>query len=367
MKFQARRLALASALALAVTASGLVPTTARAATELTFASYLPTAFPISAVNNWMMDEIEKRTNGEIKFKRFFASTLLKAPDTFPGLASGAADMAMGAPGAYNRNDYRLNNFTLPFVTDNAAAGNHAAMDMLLNNADLKREFESRGTVALFASMYAENSYWSSKPLKTAADYKGKRIRAVQDIGTAIQKMGGTPVALSYAEAVEGLPRGVVDAVSSVPMDAAVLGGIHEAAKFGSDGGGLGTFSIGITAINKARWDKLTEGQRTIFRNVMKEALPRYLDLLNASLDSAVTKICDYKGDLVVNRFSADEKKKLKDTVGKEVHAEWIKWASANGNAGKLLEEYSAAVRKHEATVKWTPAFDRLAAKKCKVQ
>src|SRR5690554_2658536 len=96
--------------------AAVAATAAAAAEKLVYANPYAEVYTPSKIDLWMMDEIEKRTNGELKFETYFSGSLLKVADVFPGLQNGAADMVEGVPSAYNRSDYRLTNVAMPFIS-----------------------------------------------------------------------------------------------------------------------------------------------------------------------------------------------------------------------------------------------------------
>ncbi|HWK34074.1 MAG TPA: TRAP transporter substrate-binding protein DctP, partial [Hyphomicrobium sp.] len=227
-------------LAAALAMTGLAHVaTAGAAEKLVYATYITEVYSASKTDIWLMSEIEKRSGGEITFEKYWASSLLKAADLFPGLASGAADVVLGAPHGYNVKEYPLANVVMPFTTSQADAITLAWRDLYKNNASFRNEFESKGGKVLYAVAWAENTVWSRKPIGKLADLKGLKIRAVPTISDAIRKLGATPVGLAWADGLEGLQRGVVDAMASAPFDSAVHGNVQDVAKHGSDLGGTG--------------------------------------------------------------------------------------------------------------------------------
>ncbi len=341
-------------------------TAAPAAEKIVYANYVSEVFPISRIDLWVMDEIEKRSKGEIKFEKYFSGSLLKAADIYPGLQNGAADMVMGVPAAYNRSDYRLTNVVLPYISYKADAVTAALGELYASNADFRKEYESRNALVLYMVPWSENTFWSVKPLAKADDFKGLKVRSLQAIADAVKELGGTPVAMAWPEAVEALGRGVVDVVSSAPFDSAVLGGIHESAKYGSDGGGMGVFSVAVTAFNKQRWDALSAAHRKLFPEVTAEAPGRFVKALDAELDKTVDKLCDYKGDLKITLFSEEESKKAAARVAEPIQAQWVKWAAENTKADTtaILKQYLALVRQHEASSSWRSGFQRYVARNC---
>ncbi|MDF1790762.1 MAG: TRAP transporter substrate-binding protein DctP [Thalassobaculaceae bacterium] len=347
-----------AALACAVMVAG--STSAGAAEKIVYASYMSEVYTISKVDLWVMAEIEKRSNGEIEFEKYFSGSLLKAPDLFPGLQDGAADMVTGTPAAYNRNDYRLSNVVLPFISSKADAVGKALVDLYASNASFRGEFEGRNIKLLYAVPWAENTFWSAKPLAKVEDFAGLKVRSVQAIADSVQMMGGTPVAMAWPEALEALGRGVVDVVSSTPFDSGVLGGVYESAKVGSDGGDMGIFSFAATAFNQRRWDGLSDEHKKIFLDVTAEAPTRFLSGLNFELQKAAEKLCAYKGDLTVTLFPESERKKAYEVAAMPLQAQWVKWAAETTKAdtAAMLQQYLDLVRKYEASSTWKSGFER---------
>ena len=341
-------------------------TTAGAVEKIVYATYMSEVYTISKVDLWVMSEVEKRSNGQVKFEKYFSGALLKAPDLYPGLQNGAADMVLGTPSAYNRADFRLSNVTLPYISSKADAVGKALSDLYAGNPALRREYESRNARVLYMVPWAENTFWSSKPLAKADDFKGLKVRSVQSIADAVKKLGGTPVAMAWPEALDALGRGVVDVVSSSPFDSSVLGGIYESARVGTDGGDMGIFSSAVAAFNLQRWNALKPELRKIIEEVSAEAPARFLTELNGELDKGVEKLCAYKGDLKITLFPEAERAKIHGSVAKALQDEWVKWAAETTRADTagLLKQYVDLVRKHEAASTWQSGFQRYTARNC---
>ena len=59
---------------------------------LRFATYQPPTGIEGEAPKWLMEEITKRTNGQVKFEQYFGGSLLKAREILSGVQSGTADM-----------------------------------------------------------------------------------------------------------------------------------------------------------------------------------------------------------------------------------------------------------------------------------
>ncbi len=359
-----RSAGLALALGLSLASFDSVRSLAIGAEKMIYATYITDAYSATRTDVWVMKEIEKRTNGEIKFETYWANSLLKAADLFPGLSSGAADIVMSAPAAYNPREYPLSQIVMPFLTSRADALTLAWNELHATNADFRKQFESKGAKVLYATSWAENTVWSKKAVGKVDDLKGLKVRAVPPISDALQKLGATPVALAWGEGLEGLQRGVVDAMSAAPFDSAVVGNVQDVAKFGTDVAGTGPFAMAVTAISMARYNKLSAAHRKIIDEVAAEAPAQGIKMLDASVDAATEKLCAMKEKLTISNFSAEEIEKVQKLSAAALQDEWVKRANAlkvDGNA--MLAQFKALLKKHEQTGSYVLGFDRYK-KKC---
>lgn len=332
---------------------------ANATETLIYATYLSDVYSVSKASHWLVDEIEKRSNGEIKFEKYVGGSLLKAPDLFPGLASGAADIVMGAPHAYNPNDYPLANILMPYMTTKIDAITYSWGELYKNNAAFRNEFESQGVKPLFVAPYSENTIWSTRPIQGVADFAGLKVRAVPPVSIALQSLGATPVALAWPEGVDGLRRGVVDGMSSAPFDSAVNAGLHEVAPYVTSAG-TGALGVATIAISIERYNKLSPELRKIVDEVSAEATAKGLEYLDETTDTAIETLCSLKEPITVSTFSEEELAKASELAAPKLQERWIERASKidGVDADAMLVEFQGYIKEFEATSQYVPGFER---------
>src|SRR5690606_35369048 len=75
---------------------------------------------------------------------------------------------------------------------------------------LAREYKS---TSLLTGAFCPQTLFSNAPMRTIEEWKGKRVR-VNNAGMALvaNQLGAHPTALTAAEVLPGLQRGVIDAV-----------------------------------------------------------------------------------------------------------------------------------------------------------
>jgi TRAP-type C4-dicarboxylate transport system substrate-binding protein len=272
---------------------------------------------------------------------------------------------LGAPAGYNVKEYPLANIVMPFMTTRGDAMTRAWRDFYKSNAAFRGEFESKGAKVLYSVSWAENTVWSKKPIGKLDDLKGLKIRAVPTISDAIKKLGATPVALAWPDGLEGLQRGVVDAMSSAPFDSAVHGSAQDVAKYGTDLGGTGIFAMATIGMSLDRYKRLSEKHRKIIDEVAAEAPEQGIKLLEQSLDVAVDKLCAMKERLTISNFSDADKAAVQKIAAAGVQEDWLKRVATETKAdGKaMLAEFMALLKTYEATSTYVPGFERYS-KKC---
>lgn len=340
------------------------PTDSQAQTvrKLTYATYIPDTFAMTKADVWFMDEVTKRTNGRITFEKYYSGSLLKASDILPGVSSGAADIGNSVPSAYNRQDYPLSNITLPFITTRVDSLTYAFKDLYDANPQFRKEYEGRGLKLLYAPAYAENTIWSMKEVAKPADVKGLRVRAVLAVGDSLAKMGASIVAIPFPDAIDGMRRGALDAMSATPFDTGVSAGLPEITGYGSDAGRMGVYAVSATVINQKTWNSLDKETQKVFETVAAEVPAQYFRMLDEVLDQGAKKVADRvrSGKLKIALFSDADVNQMRSTIGAEVQNEWIGVAKKNGYDGAaLLREFTALTTKYDAQTKYVTGFERV--------
>lgn len=350
-----RNLGLAASLLLAGAAGAL------AQTKLTYATYLSDTYVNTQLDIWFMDEVEKRSNGEIEFERYFSGSLLKAAELLPALNRGSIDLMGGAPGAYNKNDVPLTNLVQPFITTNLPAVTHAVRDLYESNEDLRNEYEAQGSKLLFRRAYSTNTMWSTKSVVGVDDLKGMKVRAVSPVSDMLAKVGVVPVGISWPEAVEGMERGIVDGVSSAVIESVTGTGLQEVIKNATDLGGMGVYGASVTAMNLDTYNSLSPELQKIIDQVAFEAYDKGIELGDPDTDKSVAILCASK-DLNISIFSEADAERMRQEAGKPVQDEWVAATSQQTgvDAGAILDEFTKLVKKYEQEVSYVPGIVRAA-------
>jgi tripartite ATP-independent transporter DctP family solute receptor len=159
---------------------------------------------------------------------------------------------------------------LPFLFNSTAH-----MRRVLNGPigdEILADMESEGFIGLcFYDNGPRSFYTSSKPIRTAADLKGMRVR-VQEAGLwtkMMQALGAIAVPMPYSQGAAALKANVVDAAEN-NLPSYVAEHDFETARFYS----LTRHSMepGVLVFSKEVWNRLSQKERTMIRAAAKQSV-----------------------------------------------------------------------------------------------
>jgi TRAP-type mannitol/chloroaromatic compound transport system substrate-binding protein len=97
---------------------------------------------------------------------------------------------------------------------------------------------------------------SSKPLKTADDFKGLKMRALGDPGNILANMGVAVTSTHGSEIYESMQRGVIDAFEMGPFGPNWNMGFQEVAKYVYQSPSRGPTDMALFYVNEQKWNAL---------------------------------------------------------------------------------------------------------------
>ena len=257
-----KKLALAAIVAPALL--GALGTTAQAE-ELIYGSWPP-------VRNYMnsdalptiFKDIEKDTNGAIKWKLIAGGQIANGKATFTAIRDGLMQGGMGVA-TYVPNivpSVTAIYSTLLFGNDVVAASAAGTETITLHCPSCLAEYRKMNAVALAGWVAAPYQLMCREPIKTVDDLKGKRIRATGGNAEMLKMAGAVPVAGTLTEAVNLLQRGGIDCVLGAAEWLRTYG-YADSAKYVSDYPlGMSGPAIGML-LNRKAWNGFTTEQKEI--------------------------------------------------------------------------------------------------------
>jgi TRAP-type C4-dicarboxylate transport system substrate-binding protein len=289
--------------------------------------------------NWFMTEVEKRTNGRVKFERFWSNSLVKAKEGPDALKSGIADVVNILPSYYPGKMPLSTVMNLPCLTEDLWVGGMVTRDLYKMPA-MAKELSNFGARYLSTAGGAE--YWilSKKPVRSVADLKGLKLRALGHQAQLLRDLGGVPVNVMTPEVYIAIERGTIDGGIYSPS-LVVQWSLHEVAKYYT------TVPFGNTgffmAIRQAAWDKLPADIQKIMQAVNDDHMAAHHRIYQIDGNGEAIKKMQAAGVEVIQYPVADGKaleKLARETI-------WDKWVDNRAEARAVLDKFLELAEKYE--------------------
>ncbi len=214
--------------------------------------------------------IEKRTDGKVKITVYPAGTLTKAPQCYEGVVNGISDIGMSCF-AYTRGRFPLlEGLDLPVGYPNGMTATKIATEL----AQKYKPEEMADTHLLYIHAHGPGILASKKAVKSLDDMAGLKVRATGLSSKIVEKLGGTPVAMSQPETYEALQKGVVEA-TFCPIETLKGWKQGEVIDFVTNTSSIGYTTSMYVVMNKASWDKLPAEVKKVFDEVCAEWVARH--------------------------------------------------------------------------------------------
>ncbi len=331
-----RRTLLKASAASVLVGSVAAPFVARAQTaefSYKYANNLPVSHPMNVRANEMVEAIRKETDGKVDIKVFPSSQLGGDTDMLSQLRSGGIEF------------FTLSPLILSTLVPNASVSGigfaFPDYDTVWKAMDGDLGAYVRGQIAKFG-IVAMDKIWdngfrqvttSTKPIETAADFKGLKIRVpVSPLWTSMFKaFDSAPASINFAEVYSALQTKVVDAQEN-PLAIIATAKLYEVQKYCSITNHMwdGFWFLA----NRRAFEKMPENLRAIVaKNVNAAGEKERADVatLNANLRKELTA-----GGLAFNDTKADSFRDRLRAAG--FYAEWK--GKFGDEAWSLLEKYS---------------------------
>lgn len=308
----------------------------------------PELNPYTAAQNAWMEEVERRSNGRIKFTRFWAQTLVPSADQLRAVGSGIADVTCILSGFWPA-DLPLSNVGwLPGITTDSWAGMMALRDLIKTHPAFKQELEEKNRIKFVTgSGVGPSGIISTRPVRTLDDLKGLRIISIAGpLSDWLQALGAVAVFITAPERYDALSRKTVDGFTGQPINITVFR-YHEPAKYFIDSF-LGSGSH-FLAMNLNTWRSLPQDLQKIIEETevygINEAARRFQ---YEGYPKRINEVMKPAGVQFAEPSPADVIKAKK--VAREVV--WEKWIRDNEAkklpAREIFTEFVKLYRKYEA-------------------
>ncbi len=341
MKLKTWLIAVALLVAPALLIGGLgTPAQAAGTIELSYANFPPpSTFPHVQMVRWIK-EVEKRTNGKVKFKVFPGGSLLGGKNMVDGIIAGQADIGCTCTAYQPGRFVVLNATALPLGIPNGLVGSKVLMDLYLKYKP--KSFSKLKVLTLFTN--SPSNIMSKKALPTLASLKGVNLRASGGAAQILRAWGANQVGMPMPATPEALQKGVVQGLFS-SLEVLKDFKFAEYCRFVTlTNTGIYPFAV---FMNLDKWNSLPKDVQKVMDDLFREQgewTGKYVDQhAQEALDWSVKT---YK--VKVFKLSPAEKAKFEAPL-KPIVEGWIKKVSSKGVDGKaIVADIKALIKKNSA-------------------
>jgi TRAP-type C4-dicarboxylate transport system substrate-binding protein len=281
--------------------------------------------------NTYLDKIENRSNGRVKFERYWSGTLIPAKEEVAAVGKGVADITI-VVSKFQKRLSLIQVARLPGLGITLDTAGPIVATELAKMKPIQDQFDKYNLKLVAINGGEPADIITSTPIRTIDDLKGKKVRCVGDAAVTLKQLGAIPVALTSSECYESFERGIVDGVI-MPFVGIYVWRLHEAA-------GAKYFTrlrilsnIWYWMMNKDSWNRLPDDIKGIFKEVGEEQPAEFIKIYKNTYDS-IYKAFDKQGIEMIDLPEA-EKKKLADAAH-FARDKWLKDQEKRGLPGQEL-------------------------------
>ena len=338
---------LIKSMTLALAAAAFTPLASAQEVTLKVHFFLPaTSFANTLFIQPWCERIAKESNQRMKCQTYPSMQLGGTPpQLFEQARDGVADVVWTLPGYTAGRFPSVEVFELPFMMQNPEATSKALWDYVGQYA--AAEFKDVKPLAFH--VHGDGVFhMTNKPVRTAADLKGLKLRAPTRMTNKFMALlGATPVSMPVPQVGDALSKGVIDG-AVVPYEVVPSVKIQELVKFHSETDPTEPAfytSTFIFAMNKAKYESLPADLKKVIDNNSGQALSGMIGKAFLQADAEGKKLTAKNTTNVIPKAELENWKKL----GQPLTDAWVADMNAKGHDGKqMLDGAKALIAKHAA-------------------
>lgn len=230
--------------------------------ELKVSHFLPPNHTFQKAMVAWSEDLEKQSAGRLKLRIYPAGQLGGGPNRqFDAARNGVVDIAISLHGATPGRYATTELASLPFASPSAGNTSTVASRRLSELAPDYLSKEHEGLRLLWMAVTPPLMFHSKAPIRTIADFKGKRIRyAGVQFKNIIDSLGAVPLLVPPQETQDGLAKGIIDA-ATFPYEGAASFDIATIAKYTLEPGvSAATFAV---VMNPPKYGSLPDDLRAL--------------------------------------------------------------------------------------------------------
>ena len=314
------------------------PLSAADTIELKLAHFMPTMHVQHRVAFVpFAEKVAELTDGKVTVKIYPSAQLGNPKTMVDSIRNGITDIGFVLPSYVPGRFPRSSVFELPFIFNNAVNVTKVVYDIY--DEYLAPDYKNF-KVLWFLSAPLSQVQTVKKPILTAADFKGMKIRTGNQIeSTGMKMLGSNPVSMPISELSISLQKGVVDGAAT-PYAAMKSFKLFDVVKYVSELNYSG--ALMVVLMNKKKWDSLPD----FAKKAIDQAATRDFGLLAAEAYNREDAEMVAHGKSVgiqFHSFSDAEKAKIREQL-KGIWDKWLKKNSGKFPARAVLDATLASAK-----------------------
>jgi len=249
----------------------------------------------AVIDKWALDEVSKRSNGQIKMRYFWMGALHKTGEHWAAVRDGLAEISFINFGYYQSQTPISRGVEWSWKKGASDPDVHMKMMNRLYEEfpEWQKEYEKENIHVLWFTNWGPAFFNFKKPYMSVESIRGLRIRAYGVASDALKAIGAVPMPIAAPEIYTSLERGVVDGLLMVPVGFTLSTHLEAVVPYIVEGG-YGVCGPSAVVMNKKLWDSLPSDLKQIFLDVKKELINRkWIEILqefeNSCTDELVKK------------------------------------------------------------------------------
>ncbi len=336
----------AALLTLAIGTAATAPAAAKV--EVIYSTYVAQGSSSNLQYEAYLDELSRRTQGEIKVKdKMFMAALMKAGEHLTGIGKGLADVGYFCTG-YTPALLPLTSMAeLPFITEKGDAVSAALAELYDSYAPLRKEYQKQNVEVLAFDAPSATILGVNKAVTSPAQLKGMKVRAYGDLGKIVGKTAGMiPVPMATTDIYTGMQTGAIDGYIGVPL---WMPGPENWLQYTKTliAPGIGTYYTCGLAMNLDVFKRLPQSAKDEIAKMRREFPAKSIDFVLKGDAATLKKAQELKVGFY--RFTAAEVEAWKKASDYDaLKADWIKsrQARTDANVAEFLKVYEETLAKH---------------------
>jgi TRAP-type C4-dicarboxylate transport system substrate-binding protein len=300
---------------------------------LKVASWMPAHVPHGRSGIWLVQEVERKSQGRVKMEYYWSNSLVPAKQLIDALQKGVADIAFINP-AYQPGKLPLLTVnTLPATSPGEYYPTAKALEELMQMPEIRAELDKLNIRYLGPLPNTTYGIWTSKKqVRHVADLKGLKIRTLGLMDNLLHALGGVPVSLGATEIYQAIEKGTLDGGAANPSMA--LGYKWEEVTKYYYPIAFGNVAM-FVGVNKDSWKKIPPDIQAHFTALHDIACGVAHQIYQGEGERMLDKFVA-EGKITVTQPSPEDFATVRKVAKEKIWADWVNKMNKKGLPGQKV-------------------------------